>query len=120
MPRSLSNLIRAIDELLDANLQMRENLVHQHDVLNAARTALLAGTSVTEVLRGTPSAEERAESDRLVRNFYAKRAAVRDGVMRAAMTEGMPINDIARAFNIHHEEVASRALQVSDSPPSRE
>jgi hypothetical protein len=118
MPRSLTNLIRAIDELVEVNAQVRERLLRQQELLTTARAALLSGTSATDVLRATPPADEREDTDALIRTFYAKRSAVRDSVMRAAMVEGMSIHEIARAVGLHHDEVASRALQSDAAPPS--
>ncbi len=63
--------------------------------------------------------EERAANREAVQLFYAKRAELRDVIIRAALDEGMTVSELAAEFGIPHDVIASQAaLSRGETDPT--
>jgi len=101
----------AIEDLIQANLFVRSQLEENERLLKEALAHIDSGLTVGETLRSLPTVEERAANQGAVQVFYARRSGVRTAAIRAALAEGMTVSDLAAAFGIHHETIASHVAE---------
>ena len=103
------HIVTAINNLIDANLVARTQLEDNERLLRQSIERVESGVSIGEILRSLPTVEERAANREAVQTFYAKRAELRDVIIKAALDEGMTVSELAAVFGIPHDVIASQA-----------
>jgi len=112
-------VVAAINELIEANRVTRSQLEDNERLLRESVVCVEAGVPIGEILRSLPTVEERAANREAVRSFYAKRAELRDTIIKAALDEGMTVSDLAATFGIPHDVIASQvAMSTGEIHPT--
>ena|SRR3974390_1931799 len=113
MPQLKDEVVRSIDELIEANVSVRERLRDAERVLKRARKVFAQGASVAETFKVIPSAEPRqaALMDAL-KSLTAARHRLRVAVIAAGIDEGMSIGELGRAFGVSRQLAARYAKEA--------
>jgi len=102
-------VVASINVLIEANLAARAQLEENERLLRESIAHVESGMAIGEILQSLPTVEERAANREAVQTFYARRAELRDVIIQAALDEGMTVSDLAAAFGIPHDVIASQA-----------
>ena len=105
--------MRAIHQLIEANLVARAQLEDNERLLRRSMAQLEAGVTIGDTLRSLPTVEERAANTEAVRTFYARRSDLRTAIVKAALDEGMSVTDLAAVFGIPHDVIASHVAKAA-------
>ena len=106
------DVMRAITQLIEANLVARAQLGENERLLRISIARLEAGVTIGETLRLLPTVEERSANTEAVRTFYARRSDLRTAIVKAALDEGMSIADLGAIFGIPHDVIASHVAKT--------
>ncbi len=102
-----------IDELVDANVAVRERLRDAERVLKRARKVFDEGAGVAETFKLTPSAEPRqAALMEALNSLTSARHRLRVAVIAAGIDEGMSIGELGRAFGVSRQLAARYAKEA--------
>ena len=112
MQRSTSEVIDAIQDLIDANRAMREVLRRNERILARAQKLLYSGMGIEETLAANPSTEARANANEALKALVRARHQVRAKVFKAGRSEGMTIGQLARQFNFSRQLGARYAREA--------
>ena len=113
-------VMRAITDLIDANLVARAQLEENERLLRLSISQIEEGTAIGEILRSLPTVEERSDNTTAVQSFYARRIDLRTAIIRAALDEGMTVSELAAVFGIPHEVIASHVARTAAEPDKPE
>jgi hypothetical protein len=112
-------VVVAINNLIDANLIARTQLEDNERLLRESIVRVESGVAIGEILHSLPTVEERAANREAVQTFYARRAELRDVIIKAALDEGMSVSDLAAEFGIPHDVIASQAaMSTGETDPT--
>lgn len=109
MGPSPSEVTATINDLIDANRNLRSKLLANEQVLAEAVRMINGGASVGDTLATLPSVQPRRAAEDAVKALYEARRKVREAVIPAAIAEGMPVGDIVTAFGVPLDTVVAYA-----------
>lgn len=106
-------MVRSIEELIEANLTVRERLREAERVLKRALKVFEQGATIAETFEGIPSAEPRqAALMDAIKDLTAARHQLRVAVITAGIDEGMSIGQLGRSFGISRQLAARYAKEA--------
>lgn len=99
----------AIARLVGANRDVRTQFEENERLLLDSLRRLESGEAVESILRRLPTREERTANLDAVRTYYEERHALRKATIRAALAEGMAIDELATLYAVPHDVIAGCA-----------
>ncbi len=98
-------LVRALQQLIEADQEVRSHLQRWEGVLRRGIRRVEQGDSLASTLELTRPGEARQTVNDALRSLAAARHDMRVAVTAAALEEGLSVSDIARSFGISRQLV---------------
>jgi hypothetical protein len=97
----------AAEAFIDAIAHLRQELEISEALVHQALDRFRSGASMARTMTDVPSGEARVAAQDAVRAFYAAKNRMRVAVTTAGLEEGLSVAEVAEAFTIPHDVVAS-------------
>jgi len=111
VPDRLSTITEALARVATANLALRRCLEENQTLLDEAADLLDSGTGLAVVLLRLPVLELESASNDAVTELFHARKYLRKVVVRAAVDDGMPVQQLATLLEISPSLIASYVLE---------
>lgn len=115
VPDKRQTVIGEINDLIEANKELRRRLVASEAVLRRGVRRLEQGADLTSTLMSARPAERRRGINDALRALETVRHNFRIAVTAAALEEGMNLSDIGRVFGISRQLVQRYAQEAKGS-----
>ncbi len=112
MPTKRDGVIRAMERLLEADKEVRQQLQAAERVLRRGIRGIEEGEPIARALRTTKAGERRQNVNDALENLQIARHDLRTAVIAAGLEEGMSLSEVARAFGISRQLVQRHAKET--------
>jgi hypothetical protein len=100
-----------MEELIEADEEVRCRLVASERVLRRGIARLESGEEIASALEATQAAERRQEVNEALEALQLARHDLRVAVLAAGLEEGMSLSEVARGFGISRQLVQRLAKE---------
>jgi DNA-directed RNA polymerase sigma subunit (sigma70/sigma32) len=104
-------VIRAMEALLEADQEVRRQLVAAERVLRRGIVRLEEGEEIASALEATQAADRRQDVNDALDALQLARHDLRVAVLAAGLEEGMSLSEVARGFGISRQLVQRLAKE---------
>lgn len=107
-----ADLLQAVAQVLRANDNLRQCLTAYDEVVSACSERLHAGMRIRDIVTGLSPGDATIGSEVAVIEVYEARRTLRQALVSALLSEGMPVDTVAATFDVTVESVCNFANEV--------
>ena len=107
-----ADLHGAVTQVLQANENLRRRLSAYDDVIRTCIERLQDGMAIREIVSGLSPGDATIGSEVAVIEVYEARRVLRQALVSALLSDGMPVDEVAVTFAVSVESVCNFANEV--------